>query len=210
MENKSLEILQEEIAYRAELQKKVLSGVKPTEEEKLWMKTHKYFSQIHGVPYLMRDVIILEKGIDYQIDVEFKASSHPTSHPYAIYPMFKAPCQIGYIRTDSELTDSRGKKSVGKPVKMLATLIGEDNRKYRFLYSSDCGALIVAFCCHYFDPKMKMNTGGHSGNSEGLYMLMENVDQNCILYRCKAPYAKDFDSLVFTVEWSLISSENGS
>lgn len=208
MENKSLEIYQEEIAYRTELQKKNFSGVKPTEEEKLWMETHKKFSQIHGAPYLMRDVILLEKGANYRIDVEFIESSHPTAHPNEIYPLFKAPCQIGCIRTAGELRDYRGKRSTGKPVKMLATLISAENRYFRFSYSSDCGSLVVAFYCRYYDSKMRLITGRYSGDSEDLYLLSEDVGSNRILYRCKAPFAESFDSLVFAVEWNMLPSES--
>ena len=201
MENRFLEVYQEEIGYRAELWRKVISGVKLTKEERLWMETHKEFSQIHGVPFLKTDVILIEKGANYQFDVTFLGASHSD----IIYPWFKAPCGIGAIRTEVELTDYRGRKSIGKPVRMLATGITAENPSFRFFYASDCGALSVGFFCEYYDHKLRIQTGGYSSGAEGLYMLREELGPNRILYRCNSRYADSFDSLVFSVEWKMQS-----
>lgn len=199
MGNRFLEVYQEEIDHRAELLRKVINGAKLTEEERLWRETHKEFSQIHGVPFLKTDVILIEKGANYQFDVTFLEASHPNK----IYPWFKAPCGIGAILTKVELTDYRGRKSIGKPVRMLAAGISAENRVFRFSYSSDCGALAVGFFCEYYDQQLHIKTGGYSSGAEGLYMLREDLEPNRILYRCNSRYADSFDSLLFLVEWKM-------
>ncbi len=200
LENNYSNGYQEEIAYRFALRKKVTGGVKLSKEERLWLETHKEFSQIYGVPILKTDVITLEKGKNYQFDVTFVESLHPGK----IYPWFKAPSGMGSILTDVELTDYRGKKSIGKPVKLLATEISAENRSFRFSYSSDCGVLSVGFFCEFYDQKQHLHTGGFSSGAEGLYMLREDMGPSCVLYRCKSRNADTFDSLVFSVEWKMI------
>lgn len=199
MENDRSDAYRQEIAHRAELRQKALSGVKLTEEERLWMETHREFSQIHGAPFLKTDVILLEAGVNYRFDVTFLEAAHPDK----IYPWFKAPCGIGAIWTEVELTDYRGRKSVGKPVRMLETGISAENRSFRFSYSSDCGALAVGFFCEYYDQQLHIKTGGYSSGADCLYLLREDPGPNRVLYRCKSRYADSFDSLVFSLEWSL-------
>lgn len=200
-----IDIQQEEIDYRNELRQKVISGVKPTEEEKLWMATHKEFSQIYGAPFLKTDVILLENGADYQFDVTFIQASHSEK----IYPWFQAPCGIGKILTDVELTDYRGRKTTGKPVKMLAAGINMQNPSFRFSYSSDCDVLVVGFFCEYYDQKLHIKTGGYSSGADCLYMLREDIGTNRILYRCKSKYAEKFDSLAFIVEFTKKAMRTG-
>ena len=197
MGNDRSDAYRQEIACREKLWEKVLGGGKLTEEERLWMETHKEFSRIHGAPFLKTDVILLKAGAKYLFDVTFLEAAHPDK----IYPWFKAPCGIGAIRTEAELTDYRGRKSVGKPVKMLAAGISAENRSFRFSYSSDCGTLAVGFFCEYYDQQLRIKTGGYSSGADCLYLLREDPGPNRVLYRCKSRYADSFDSLVFTVEW---------
>ena len=201
MEIKHSNEYQLEVAYRAELWKKVYSDVKLTDEEKIWMETHKEFSSLLGAPFLKMDIIQLEKGVKYQVEVTFLDAAH-SDQIYKIYPWFKVPCLKGEIRTDYELTDLRGRKSIGKPVKMLITEIDAKKRSSVFSYASSYGTLAVGFYCEYYDQRLRLHTGGLSNGPVGsLYMLREDVDPNRVLYRCKAANSETYDSLIFMVEW---------
>lgn len=191
-----LAVYQDEIRVRNELRQKS-SQQKLSEEEKLWLETHKEFSPIHGVPFLKRDVISLEKGVSFRFLVKLLEAGHPDE----IYPCFRAPRGIGSIRTDEELTDARGKKTRGKPVKILAAMLQQEHPEFRFSYSSDCGALAVDCFCRYYDPKQHLRTGRFSGNTEGFYLCREDEAPDRVLYRCRAPYAERWDSLVFSLQW---------
>lgn len=186
-----------EIAIRNQLYEKVLRREKLTPDEKLWLDTHREFSRLLGIPYLKSDVIYLDKDTNYQFHISFLGASHPLM----IAPCFKAPAWEGSITSDAELFDFHGKKSKSKDVKMLVTRIHKENKEFTFLYHSKHGAICVCFECMYDDPKMHLQTGGLSSDSEGLYMLREDVVENKVIYRCKAVGAAEFDSLVFQVEW---------
>ena len=45
-----------------------------------------------------------------------------------------------------------------------------------------------------------------SDSWEGLYMLRRDIDENKVLYQCKAEGAAEYDSLVFLLEWRKIDS----
>ena len=191
-----LTVEQNEICRRQELQQKI-GQEKLSADEILWLETHREFSRIQGPLYLKRDVISLEQGVSYRFLVKLLEAKHPDE----IYPCFRAPGGIGAIRTDVELTDARGKKSRGKPVKILAAVLQQEHPEFQFLYSSDCGVLAVDCFCRYYNPKQHLRTGGFSGNMEGFYLLREDPGPNSALYRCKAPYAERWDSLVFSLQW---------
>ena len=191
-----LTVERNEICRQQELQQKI-GQQQLSEEEKLWLETHREFSRICGVPFLKRDVISLEQGVSYR----FLVKRLEAKHPEEIYPCFRAPGGIGAIRTDVELTDARGKKSRGKPVKILAAVLQQEHPEFQFLYSSDCGVLAVDCFCRYYNPKQHLRTGGFSGYMEDFYLLREDPGPNRALYRCKAPYAEAFDSLVFSLQW---------
>lgn len=76
MEAETTNEYQQEITYRAELWKKVFSEEKLTDEEKIWMETHKEFSSLLGAPFLKMDIIQLEKGVKYQVEVTFLDAAH--------------------------------------------------------------------------------------------------------------------------------------
>ena len=191
-------IFQDEIRTRSLLLDKIANHVKLSEDERIWLETHKEFSQLMGIPFLKQDVIELEQGVAYQFHVKYLESHHP----YQIYPCFKAPCFVGSITTDTELVNSRGGKCIGRPVKMLATMINQENTDFWFSYASDYGILLVKYFCQYYDEKQHLKTGRFSDFGDGLCMLRKDVSLNSVLYRCNAHNAEDFDSLAFLVEWT--------
>ena len=191
-----------EIAVRNHLREKVARREKLTQEEKQWLETHKEFSQILGVPYLKKDIICLEKDEYYQFRVSFLRANHP----FMIAPCFKAPVLEGNITTDRELCDYYGKKSKSKAVKMLVTHISKENNAFTFSYHSKLGALCVYFFCEYDDQRQHLRMRRSSDSWEGLYMLRRDIDENKVLYQCKAEGAAEYDSLVFLLEWRKIDS----
>ncbi len=86
---------------------------------------------------------------------------------------------------------------------MLVTQIAADHKDFYFTYQSELGLICVSF----YSESNKY--GGHitegSQDSEGNYMIRNDIGENKIVYHCSAN-GKDtaFDSLVFLVEWKLI------
>ena len=190
-----------EINQRELLWKKVLDGKRLTEEEKIWLDTHKKFSKLLGVPYLQRDFIQLEKDTTYDFCISFISAKHPRF----IAPCFKAPRLIGNIMTDGELYTFTGKMDKKKAVKMLVPLIHQDNKSSSFFYQSALKGICVSFEGEYEDKKQGMIMRRFSSDFEGLYMLREDIGENKILYKCKVENAPEFDSLVFLVEWKEVT-----
>ena len=193
-------IVENEIYTRRMLQKKVAIGAKLTKEEKCWIETHREFSTIFGYPVLKRDIIELDEKKKYQFRIVFLDSSYQLM----INPYFDVPCLEGDITTDRELYNFAGKKSKAKSIKMLVTFIDREKPEFIFQYQSRTGKIGVSFYCEYDDPILHTITRRSSSFGEGCYLLRENIGENRVVYQCKVEDAKEYDSLSFIVEWSII------
>lgn len=193
-----MDIIQSEIefSYRKMLRRKVLEGNRLTQDEKLWLETHKKYSAIHGLPYLMKDTIQLEQGKLYRFHITFLNASHKLS----IEPCFYAPNQNGKISTNASLYDFNKKKSRATHVAALITHIDSITKDFYFTYYSELGVICVSFYSEQVLYGAHITKG--SQDFEGYYMIRKDLANDKIVYHCSANgIESDFDSLVFFVEW---------
>lgn len=191
---------QKEIAYREILREKRAAGEKLSPEEVLWEETHAKFSSRFGYPYLMKDVIDLEKDVSYQFHVSFLKATHPLR----IEPWFFAPEYCGEIATEVELIDSHGRKSRGKTVRLLVTQIDEEHKDFYFCYHSELGKLCVSFSSEKYEHGAMIGNSSHNNDWDN-YMIRKDIAGGKIVYHCSANgIDTKFDSLVFLVEWNTI------
>ena len=192
---------EKEIELRKMLRKKVSRGEKLTPEEKMWQETHKEFSQLYGAPLLKKDVIRIEKDKLYRFHISFIKATHSLM----ITPCFKVTGLKGYINTETDITNFTGKKSKNQSVQMLVPYINEVKRDFYFSYQSELGLISVYFSCEYDDDYQHLRIRRGSDSWEGLYMIRTDVNDNSVIYQCRAEGAAEFESLVFLVEWEKLS-----
>ena len=197
MENK-LKNYVEEIKHRDDIIAKIHGGLKISPDERQWLMTHKLYNRFYGYPYLNTDIIHLEKNVVYSVQVKIESKKYPDR----IIPFFTAPCGKGEIYNNDIVFDNRGKPYTNKKVKMFGCLIDSNNTETYFQYKSQLGLLEVSYECQYFDEHQKLTIRKNSLTGDPSYaMLKEQVASDKIIYYCKSPTNKDFNSLVFSVKW---------
>lgn len=191
---------EQEIKWRKLIMDKIHAGNRITTEERQWLVTHRIYNQVLGYPYLNADIVHMTPKILYSIHVAVESVAYPGK----IIPVFTVPAGKGKIITDYTLTDHSGGQTTGKPVKMLGCLVDLNHKETQFYYQSHLGLFGVSFECEYFDKKQQLTIRKSSQTNDFNYaMLRDDLTHNKVLYRCKAPTEENFNSLVFSIEWTI-------
>lgn len=191
---------QEEIQYRDEILQRAYKGIKPTPEERIWCSTHSAFNWKLGYPYYVTAVEKLGSCEWHILTVEVES----VHHEGRILPVIGVPAGKGKIIADFEVRDFSGKKSIGKPIKLLGIEMSE-GKSTSLKYCSDYGLFFAEYECSYYDEKMRLNKTEISDTSNALFaMTREALSDNKVRYRCKSPLSDKFDAMVFTVEWKAL------
>ena len=181
----------EEIEYRKVLRDKVLSGVRLTQEEQFWIKTHRLYNSNLGYPYINSDIISLPENKECRIIVRIESKEYPER----MFPCFEVPAGKGNITTQHECVDYRGKKRK-QGIKMLVCTLN-NGEETSFTYLSELGMISVLFDC--YEKKYGGIVGEMSSTAHDRSMLREDIDNTHIVYHCCSPGLQDFESMVFSV-----------
>ncbi len=194
----------EEILYREELLKKPHKGIKLTTDERVWLVTHSTYNRLMGYPILNVAIEKLdsEKWFLLKINIESK------NYDKRIGPLISMPAGKGGIITDFEVEDLRGKKSIGKPIKMLCLLPNKENETTTVRYQSKLGLLSVSYECDYYDKLQNLHMRQSSDTGHPYFAMKRKVlNDNKVQYHCKNPLNDSFDALIFSLEWIPIDKD---
>ena len=78
-----------------------------------------------------------------------------------------------------------------------------DNQPFLpFIMMSQLGLLSVAYQCDYIDPFTEsLRRDSSQGATLNYGMLREQVEENVIVYHCKAPFSDSFNAFSFSIAW---------
>ncbi len=190
---------EEEIAYREELLQKARDGMKVTSEERLWSQTHSVYNRRFGFPYYNVSIETLEPNQWYSLAINMESIGYKDR----ILPIISVPAGKGQIITDFELTDLRGNKSLGKPVKMLGLTLDLAHRECNVKYYSALGILAVGYECDYLDTAQNLHMRESSSTgATNFAMTKQMVNDHMVRYHCKSPVEDSFDAMIFTIKWT--------
>lgn len=192
----------EEIEYRNEILARVRNGEKVTSMEQQWLLTHRIYNRSMGYPYLNTDIIQLQPNINYCVRIKVESMTFDRR----ILPVITVPGGRGKIVANSLCSYSNDNVKSKKIVKMLGILIDKTHKETEITYQSDLGVLGVSFECEYFDEKQQLIIRKNSNVGDPNFaMFSETLANNKMIYQCKPPMEKDFESFIFSIEWNPIT-----
>ncbi len=186
-------IAREEIKHRKEIFDRAVGGQRPTKEEQFWSKTHNLYNKKYGYPFLKTFILALKPKIWYEIicteeNNKFKGE------------IFSAVCcPYGKNKYSWEKKDGT-KESITSKGLVFELTHGVNFDKV--LYRSDFGFLEILYHAKCYDRNMGMSFTKTTWDSDELAMVVEQLSQNKLRFRCKPYHNNDFESLVFTIEWN--------
>lgn len=190
----------EEMNYRNSIMERLFSGGRITQDERIWLATHRLINPQLGYPYLQSDVVAFEKNKLYTMRVKLVSSSYPGR----ILPVFSIPMGKGEILPAGDIFDLDENRKPAKPVKVLGCLLKECGGVYEFQFRSSLGFMAISFECEYFDKNHNLIIRKDSNSGDPNYSMVRiNLTDNTVRYQCKAPTAPEYDSLVFDLNYEL-------
>ena len=185
--------IQNEIRYREDLNEK-MHREKLSEDELMWMKTHREYSPFMGYPYLFSDIISVKPNTLYSVCVE-----NLSQYNCKIIPNFSVSYGNGEIISEKPVTSLKSGKTYKKPIRSFSLLF-EDADTSKFTFSAELGLMTIKYGCFVYDQNQKITMFRSTDARFGACaMLCEKVEDTYI-YRCKLPGEEIIEAQSFSVK----------
>lgn len=192
--------IKNEICYREELNEKMQRKTL-TENELMWLKTHREYSPFKGYPYLFADIISMRPNSLYSVHVE-----NHSQYDCQIIPTFSVSYGKGSIIAHSPVIDFKGKKAYKKPIRMLSLLFEETDAS-EFTFSAELGLMTIKYGCFVYDENQKTTIYRSTDARYGDCAMLCKKTENKYIYRCKLPGKEIIEPQSFSVKIAEIQND---
>lgn len=131
---------QETIAKRNLLMQRIQSGELLSQEDRLWLQNHPFYSTRYGKPYIIADMIAVEPGAE--IAITLQCTQDDPNHP--IVPTFTIPFEKnGFVKLAAVAHSDHDFRNMKKSTKLSLRMIKGITATLRCC--SDSGLIMVSY-----------------------------------------------------------------
>ena len=189
------ELVRQEIEYRASVENRLYKGEKVSQEELIWLRTHKKFSKEYGYPNLCVDIIEIPVKKRTTVSVHLIKNISGVE----VNPRFSPAADKGFIIAKNFVRDIYGNIKQDAKIKLFNPSLDKRWPDSEFVCYSQIGKIAMNY--KIMDPRtvpiMKL-----SGVNPYLTMLCLEATDKKRVYSCTVNFDRRYGDFIFSVEIS--------